>query len=98
MSYRIRYDISNLVLSDIKHKKSRIPILTTVFFLFFLLLVKAFWVEGSETISKLLWAGDLEVLDQAVKYSINALKNGQALPAAIQTFCRELLYEAQLAG
>jgi len=38
------------------------------------------------------------MIEEALKYSVDALNKGQTFLAAIETFCSEFIHEAQLVG
>ena len=98
MSYSINYREPSVIKATDKRKKSRIPIMTAVFFLLFMLVVKAFWEKGDERLSRILWSQDLVVLERAVQYIFAAVEHGQPFPEAVQAFCREIIHEAMSVG
>lgn len=98
MGYHISYNTSNYEKPIVLRNGGNLLLTTGIFFILFLLLVKAFWPEGNAVIKKIFWAGEVDVLNRVVKHSLAAMENGQAFPDAIKTFCAEMLYEAKLIG
>ena len=98
MGYHIIYDASNLTKPAIRRGYMHILLMTGIFFAVFLILIRAFWVEGYTVFCRLFWGGNIEMLNEAAEYSLTALASGHSLPEAIHTFCIEKLREAQLIG
>ena len=98
----VSYFINYCDFSEKEHykinRKSRIPILSALFFVMFLLVVKGFWGEGEAVISRLLWSEDWLLIDKVVQYSFAAMRNGQPFSEAVQGFCREIVHEAMALG
>ena len=92
MSYYIGYPKSQK--NRAMQRKKRITVLTTVCFIFFLFMVNAFWENGSRVLSMILWPVDMSAVDSAVQQIYNGIQSGQTVPEAIQSFCRETIYDA----
>ena len=75
----------------------RLWLLTLGWFFFFTLLVKAFWDKGDGILQSLLWR-EPQVLAEAVRYVFLRVRSGEALTAAVGSFCREVLWDAAFAG
>lgn len=96
MSYYICYDKSVEVRIS-ENRKHRRWVLTCLWFLFFSLLVKAFWDKGNAVLYHLLWK-DAEVLAESVQYVFSEVRKGQGFAEAVQGFCREIIQDAKIAG
>jgi len=96
MSYHIFYDVPVITKENGRRKKFRVPILSCVCFCIFLLIVKLCWSKGHQVLGQVLFGGDIQILDQALRYTAEAVMSGQTIPSAIESFCKDLLYEARL--
>ena len=95
MGYRICYDGGEAPKKWAGKGRSRLPVMTAVFFLVFLLLTKLFWPAGAAELRQILIPGDPEVTAQATSGLIRDLRAGEPVGVAVKTFCGEILTHAQ---
>ena len=96
MAYRIDYyPPAN------KHSGSsfrlRMPLMTFVFFLLFLMSINAVWPAGSQMLRRLLLAPDTAAESEtALQTLISELKEGQPFYDSLTAFCQQIIAHAQL--
>lgn len=98
MSYRISYVENICERNTGKGNNTRVYLLSAMLFGMFLLLVKAFWQEGYDTLYQLFGMKEIWMIDEGIRYICHALRGGHTLPEAIQTFCKEILIYGQPLG
>lgn len=98
MGYQIVYDSASRQDSSDKAKKSSVGIMAGGAFLLFLLLVSTFWPKGREVLQGVLWPGDMETAVQAAEGFVQELRWGEPFMDAAESFCREILKNADLPG
>ncbi len=91
MAYRIVYGPEPSAARQGVERSSRRSLLTVCFFLLFLVLVRVFWPEGGEALSRLLLPGDPDVTREAVLAMAAQWKNGADLRDAFTAFCQVVL-------
>lgn len=94
MGYRIDYKPVKKV-RDLEKRFSRVPALTAVCLVLFLLLVNLFWQEGMAVIRGILIPGDPAVTVSALEGFALELRMGEELGSAFTTFCRRIIAGAQ---
>ena len=95
MGYRIDYQPVRKIRGVEKRVSTELS-LSAIFFALFLLLVNAFWQEGSEVIRGLLFSGDAAVAASALEDFALELRMGETVSSAFVTFCRKVMDGAQL--
>ena len=75
----------------------RLPLLTCVFFLLFLLVVKAAWPAGSEKLTQLLLPAQAAAESQeAVQAFLSDLKEGEPFYESQTAFCQQIIAYADI--
>lgn len=74
----------------------RLAALTALCLLIFLLLVNGFWPAGAQALRDFLIPGDTAVTVAALEDLAAELRAGEALPDALESFCRRVIAEAAL--
>lgn len=93
MSYRIDYPQS--VEMPTKRKRSfKLPALTLLFFLSFLLLTACFWNQGAQALRSFVLPGDAAVTAAALQDLTAALKTGEPFVNAFADFCHQVIQGA----
>lgn len=92
MGYRVEYRPVKKV-RRMEKRTVRLPALTALFFLLFLLLVNSIWPRGTEVLRGLAFSGDAAVTADALDVLAMELRAGEALPSALETFCRKVMGE-----
>lgn len=95
MGYRVEYQPVKKV-RGVEKRTSRVPALTALFFLLFLLLVNGFWPQGAEILREILIPGDPTVTVAALETFTQELQTGEELSIAFEDFCRTILEGAEL--
>lgn len=95
MGYRVDYQPVKKVRGAEK-RTSKIPALTALFLVLFLLLVNGFWPRGAEVLKEVLIPGDPAVTVAALEDFATELKAGENLSGAWEAFCRRVIGEAEL--
>lgn len=98
MSYRVEYEPTTGRKKAGGRRGLGLPGLTALCFLLFVLLVHAFWPQGTEVLRQALWPGDSAVTRQAAETFVEALRGGEPFGAAAEGFCREILEAADIGG
>lgn len=96
MGYRVEYDPSGIKRFGRREKSRRLPLLTMVFFLIFLLMVSAFWPRGMQVLREMLIPGDSEATLAAWEALTWELHAGESVGSAVESFCREIFCNAGL--
>ena len=96
MSYRVEYSASGIVRKETKRKNGRIPLLTAVCFLIFLLIVGGYWPRGTQALREMLLPGDSAVTAAAWEELTQELHAGAPVGGAVENFCREIFANAGL--
>lgn len=91
MSYRVEYPCN--MMSKRRQKKTglRLPLLISLFFILFLLVLNVYYPHGQQVMRQVFLAGGGEELICAVQNFTDSLAAGGGLSQAVQTFCRELV-------
>lgn len=98
MGYRVVYEPVSKKVPLFREKRFRIPGMAAVCFLLFLLLVNGIWPRGREVLQKILWPGNGETTLLAAEAFVQELRYGEPIGDAVESFCREILQRADLAG
>lgn len=93
MGYRVEYQPVKKVRGAEK-KTSRAAALTALCLVLFVLLVNGFWPRGQAVLRQLLVPGDAAVTVAALEDLAQELRSGEALPSALESFCRKVTREA----
>ena len=96
MVYRVEYTPAGIRRTARPPKNRRLPLLTAVFFLIFLLIVSCFWPRGMQALRQTLIPGDSAVTIAAWKEMTRELHAGQSVGSAVESFCREIFRNAGL--
>lgn len=96
MSYRVEYSASGIVRKKIRRKGGRIPLLSVVCFMIFLLIVGGFWPRGVQALREMLLPGDSAVTAAAWEELTQELHAGAPVDSAVENFCREIFANAGL--
>ena len=96
MGYRVEYGPQEKKQESKLWNSLKMQILTTVFLLFFVLGVRGAWPEGTEKLKEFLLPGQPSVTETAFQNLISDLKEGDSIPDAVSTFCREIVEHAQI--
>lgn len=94
MGYRVDYVPVDRVFRGKKERMLRVPALSALFFLIFVLLVRLFWAQGTETLRAVLLPGDWQATGQALEALADRLGMGEPFGDAVSVFCREIIQEA----
>lgn len=97
MGYRVDYQPVKKV-RGVEERTARAPALTAVCFLLFLLLVNTVWPRGSEVVQGVLFSGNVTVTASALEEMVVELRSGEKLYSAVETFCRKVVQESELAS
>ena len=89
MGYRVDYKPMKKVRGAEKHRV-RLPALTGMFFLLFLLLVNMFWDEGTTVMRELLFPERAAVTAAALETLVQELKAGETLKDTVSAFFRTI--------
>lgn len=95
MGYRIDYQPIKKV-RNLEKRTAGVPAMTALFLMLFFMLVFSFWPQGAELLREMLIPGDPDVTVAALETFAQELQCGESLYSAFDTFCRQLLAEAQL--
>lgn len=95
MGYRVDYQPVKKV-RGVEKRTSRLPAMIGLCLLLFLLLVGEFWPRGAEVLRNLVVPGDPAVTVAALEDFALELKAGEALPSALEGFCRRIIREAEI--
>lgn len=94
MGYQILYDSGLRKDPGSNAQKSPLGLMAAGAFLTFLLLVTAFWPRGREVLQRLIWPGDRQTTIQAAECFARELHSGEPFWDAAESFCREILTNA----
>ena len=95
MGYRVDYQPVNKV-RGLEKRTARAPALAALCLVLFCLLVNSIWPRGAEVMRELLIPGNPAVTVAALEDFAEELKAGEALPSALEGFCRKVIREAEL--
>ena len=96
MIYRIEYDPFTPPVRR-ERLSLRLPLLTGLFFVLFLLTVKALWPAGQETLSRLLLPlRAAEETREAFTAFLSDLQEGQTFRDALTAFCQQIISYADI--
>lgn len=95
MGYIIVYEGADPAEISVSRRRSRLPELTVLFVLAFLLLTRLFWPAGREKIRDILLPGDPNITQQAVSVLVDDLRAGEPVGEAVRAFCGEILGHAE---
>lgn len=90
MAYRVDYQPIKKVRGAEK-RRVPVPALIAMFFLAFVLLVNTAWPRGSQVLRRLVFSGDTAVTAAALEDMARDLGEGEALPDALEAFCKTIL-------
>ena len=91
MSYRVEYPCNMIPKRRPKKPGLRLPLLTCLFFLLFLLVLNACYPHGQQVMRRVFLAGGGEALVSAVHTFADSIEQGTGIPQAVQAFCRDLV-------
>ena len=97
MGYQILYDTEIQNNPYTKARKSPFGLMVGSSFLFFLLLVSAFWPRGKDVLQGLIWPGERQMTIHAAECFARELRNGEPFGDAAERFCCEILTNAYCA-
>ena len=95
MGYRVEYQPIKKTPGALK-KTSRAPAMTAVCRRLFLLVVNSIWPRGKEVLRDVLIPGDAAGTMAALEDFALELRAGEELPSAFETFCRNVIRDAEL--
>lgn len=96
MAYRIDYGPPLPKHRSQKHS-IRLPLLTVLFLLLFLLGVKALWPAGNETLTRLLLPPQSALESQeAVQTFLSDLESGESFYDSLTAFCHQIVANADI--
>lgn len=95
MGYRVSYQPVRKVRGTEK-RVSRVPAMTALFLILFLLLLNSLWPFGAEILRDILIPGDADATVMALETFAYELQAGEGLTSAFENFCRKIMDEAQL--
>lgn len=90
MGYRVEYQPMKKI-RNAEKKRVRLPALTALFILLFLLLVNQMWPQGRALLRKALFPGDTAVTTSALDTFADELKAGNAFSTSFRNFCCTIL-------
>lgn len=94
MGYRIDYEPVNRAFQIRTGRRLRVPLLSAVFFVIFLLLVRFCWVQGTDALRAMFFPGDWQVTGQALEALAENMRAGHTFSHSAAVFCREIIQEA----
>lgn len=97
MGYRVDYQPVKKV-RGVEKRTARLPALIAVCLVLFLLLVNCTWPRGAQVLRGLFFPGDAAATAAALEDFAMELKAGEELPSALESFCRSVIREAELAS
>lgn len=98
MGYRIVYGPDMTVCKPQSENRSRIAVMTAVFLLLFMLLVRQYWPAGTQVLKQYLLPGELTVTEQAFQSMMDELRSGEQAGAAFTAFCQEIVHNGKTAN
>ena len=94
MAYRIEYGTVNKPQKEPGRHPLRIPLLTALFFLVFVLFVNLAWPEGKAVLQDSFLPGNSK---QSFAELITDLQEGEPLSDAVTAFCKSILEDGKIA-
>ena len=94
MGYRVDYAPMDRAYRGSSCRVQGWPVLCVTFFLGFLILVCSFWAEGREVLSRLLFPGNWDAVEEALTVFRSAAESGESAAVCAEVFCKEILSEA----
>ena len=91
MSYRIVYGPMPPVREARRSGPLRFQVLTALFLLLFVLLVRQAWPEGTQTLRRFLIPGEPTVTEEAFSGMIGEIRAGEPVGDAVTAFCRQIM-------
>ena len=98
MGYRIEYDGHTGALEIQKVQPWRLPTLTCICFLVFLMLCSMFWPEALDLLEELMIPGDNGITLSALDAMTHDLRAGATFEEAVSAFCLEIIRGAESRG
>lgn len=96
MAYRIDYH-PNASKHSVSHFRWRMPLLTCLFFMLFLAVVKTAWPAGNQLLRQLLlMPTNAAESEDALQTLLSSLKDGQPFYDSLTAFCQQVIANAQL--
>jgi len=95
MGYRVEYQSVRKV-RGVEKRTSSLPALIGLCLMLFLLLVGSCWPRGAQVLRGLVMPGNPSVTAAALEDFALELKAGEALPSALEGFCRRVIQEAEV--
>lgn len=95
MAYRIVYGPMPGNAAQKTAGSFRLHIMTAIFLVLFVLLVRQVWPEGTDMLRTFLLPGDPTANEQAVSSLIQDLRAGEAFADALTVFCRQIIENGQ---
>ena len=95
MAYRIVYGPMPKATSPGRQISLRISMMTVVFLLLFVLLVKQTWPEGTDMLRSVLLPGEPGKTETAVQTLLEDMRNGEPVGDAVTAFCRQIIENGQ---
>ena len=96
MGYRIVYGPMPKPVRPKRERSIRIHMLTAVFLLLFVLLVKQTWPEGTDRLRSVFLPGKPGKTEQAVYVLLDEVRNGASVADAMTTFCRQIIENSEI--
>lgn len=91
MAYRIVYGPMPPVSREKNYKFLRIQMLTALFLLLFVLLVRQAWPEGTAVLRSMLLPGEPTVTEAAFSEMVIDIQSGEPVREAFTAFCRQIV-------
>lgn len=97
MGYRVDYAPAQRAFRSEGRFHLRIPVLSAVFFVIFVFLVRLYWREGTDILCSALFPGNLQAAGMALETFAQQLRMGESLGNCVEAFCREVIQGVQFA-
>lgn len=91
MSYRIVYGPKPKAARKKQAGSRRVQLLTAVFLIVFVLLVKSYWPAGNRKLQQIFLPGEPEVTQLALEEMIESLHSGADAGDAFTAFCQQII-------
>lgn len=91
MAYRIVYGPMPKMVHPKREGYVRLQLLTAVFLLLFVLLVRQAWPEGTDMLRSILLPGEPGITEQSVQLMLEDIREGEPLGDAVAAFCRQII-------
>lgn len=95
MAYRIVYGPMPKGTCPERRSTFRFHLLTAVFLLLFVLLVRQAWPEGTERLRSVLLPGEPGSTEKAVQVLLTDVQEGEPIGDAVTAFCRQIIENGQ---